>query len=411
MARKKTRRRWLIAVAALVVLIVIGNVFSRSERPQAPVEPVSVEQGTVVRRLAETGTIEMDRTVEVKSQVAGRIMQLLADEGDLVTDGQLLAVIEPDPNKALQLAGRRASVARADMELAEQRRQLEQKKQNQLLGIVPKEEIERAEYLFAMAESSLAQHRLELQILEREVRAQTRAIQTTEDSLLLEDYEIVSPMDGIITTRPVEEGELVTSAVSSNQSSTLFEVGDPRHLIVKIQIPEIDIGEAQTGLAAEIWVDALPGEQFTGRLRHVAPTGGTGQGSSIVTFNAEITVIDSDARLRAGMTADVDIIIGRLEDVPFLPVEAVATVYKKDEEGNETEEIDRRIVYVRSDSGWTEQSVRTGLESNTRVEILEGLDSGASVHPDAQARLEQISSSESNRTPPAVDRRRGGRRW
>jgi RND family efflux transporter MFP subunit len=359
--------------------------------------------------MAETGTIEMDRTIEVKSQVAGRIMRLLADEGDAVTDGQLLAVIEPDPNKALQLAGKRASVARADMELAEQRRQLEQKRQNHLLGIIPKEEIERAEYLFAMAESSLAQNRLELQILEREVRAQARAIQTTEDSLLLQDYEIVSPMDGIVTTRPVEEGELVTSAVSSNQSSTLFEVGDPDHLIVRIQIPEIDIGEAQPGLSAEITVDALPGERFAGRLRHVAPTGGSGQGSSIVTFDAEISVTESDKRLRAGMTADVDIIIGRLEDVPFLPVEAVATIYRKDEEGNETEEIDRRIVYAESDSGWTERSVRTGLESNTRIEILEGLAVGDSVHPDAQARLEQLADNE-NPGAAALNRRRDGRR-
>lgn len=407
MAKKPKRRRWMIAAVIIVILVAAGNVLLGGEPPETSVEPVRVERGTVIRRLAETGTIEMDRTVEVKSQVAGRIVRLLADEGDLVREGQLLAVIEPDPNKALQLAGKRASVARAEMELAEQRRQLDQKRQNYKDGIIANEEIERAEYLYALAESSLAQQRLELQILEREVRAQVRAIKTTEDSFLLEEYEIISPMDGIVTGRPVEEGELVTSAVSSNQSSIIFTVGDPKRLIVKIRIAEIDVGEARPGLEAEIAVDALPGERFRGRLRHVAPTGGIGQGSNIVTFDGEVEVLDVDPRLRAGMTADVDIIIGRLEDVPFLPVEAVATIYRKDEEGNDTEEIERRIVYVQSDSGWTQQTVRTGLESNTRIEIVEGLEEGNEVHPDAQSRLEQLRSGRNDGTPRRGRRRRG----
>ena len=407
MKRKKKRRRWLIVAAILVVVIVAANMLSGGERVAREVEAVEVERGAVVRRMAETGTIEMDRTVDVKSQVAGRIMRLFADEGDMVRGGQLLAVIEPDPNKALQLAGKRAAVARGEMELAEQHRQLLQKRQNSLEGTIPREERERAEYLYALAESSLAQQRLELQILEREVRAQARAIQTSEDSLLLEDYEIVSPMDGIVTTRPVEEGELVTSAVSSNQSSILFSVGDPNRLIVKVQIPEIDIGEAVPGLEAEIRIDALRGEQFEGLLRHVAPTGGTGQGSNIVTFDAEVAVVETDRRLRAGMTADVDIIIGRLEEVPFLPVEAVATIFVEDEEGNATEEIDRRIVYVQADSGWTEKSVKTGLESNTRVEIVDGLEVGDSVHPDAQARLEQNSVTVREADGPGRGRGRG----
>ena len=393
MARKRKRRRWIVLVGVALVLIIAANALSRGPREVLEADPVEVELGTIVRRLAETGTIQMDRTVEVKSQVAGRIISLLADVGDRVEAGQLLAVIEPDPNKALQLAGKRASVARAEMDLAEQRRLLDQKRQNHLDGIVPKEELERAEYSFAVAESGLSQQRLELQILEREVRAQASAVRTTADSLLLEDYEIVSPMRGIVTDRPVEEGELVVSAVSSNAGTALFNVGDPEDLIVEIRVAEVDVGEARTGLEAEIRVDAIPGETFRGRLRHVAPTGGSGQGSSIVAFDAEVEVVDYDPRLRAGMTADVDLVIGRVDEVPWLPVEAIATIYVQDEEGNETEEIDRRVVYVRTDGGWEERTVETGLESNTRVQIREGLEVGDRVHSDAAAYQERLSAT------------------
>jgi HlyD family secretion protein len=193
-----------------------------------------------------------------------------------------------------------------------------------------------------------------------------------------------------------------------NQGSILFTVGDPNRLIVKVRISEVDIGEAREGLAAEIKVDAIPGETFAGHLRHVAPTGGIGQGSQIVAFDAEVAVQENDSRLRAGMTADVDIIIGRLEEVPYLPVEAVAVIYKSDDEGNETLEIDRRVVYVRNGDEWEERVVSTGLASNTRIQILDGLEAEDEVHPDAEARRERQADRE--RTGPGAGGRRGERR-
>jgi HlyD family secretion protein len=392
--RKGKRKRWVIVIMALLVLIVIGNMLSSDNSDETVINPIEVEKGEIVRRLTESGTIEMDRMVEVKSQVSGRITRLYSDVGDSIRAGALLAIIEPDPNKALQLSGKRASVTRAEMELTEQRRQLDQKRQNYIDGIIPRDEIERAEYLFVLAENSLSQQRLELQILEREVSVQARAVQAVRDSLLFEDYEIVAPFKGIVTERPVEIGELVTSAVSTNQGTILFKVGDPDHLIVKVEISEIDIGEVFPGAEAEIKVDALPGEVFPGRLRHVAPTGTIRSGSAVVTFDAEVAIIGSFRQLRHGMTADVDLILGRAEDTLYLPVEGVAEIFKKDEEGKETEEIERRIVFVKTSDSREEREVTTGLESNTRIEILDGLELGEEVHPDAQAELERRSGDQ-----------------
>jgi HlyD family secretion protein len=406
MPKKRRRRRWLLVLFAAVVLIIVVNLLRGRPAPMVHVTPVKLETGPVVRRLAETGTIQMDRTVEVKSQVAGRVTRLLADEGDQVRRGQLLAVIDPDPNKALQLSGKRASVTRAEMELAEQLRQLNQKRQNFTDGIIAKEEIERAEYSFELAVSGLAQQRLELQILEREVRAQSEVVRVASDSLLMQDYEIVSPFTGIITARPVEEGELVTSAVSSNQGTILFNMGDPDRLIVKVQISEVDIGEVREGLVSEIRVDALPGETFRGRLRRLAPTGSIKQGSQVVSFDAEVEVITSDPRLRHGMTADVDIIIQRVDQTSFLPVEAVAEVYRTDEEGRTTREIEKRVVFVRDGETWTEREVHTGVESNTRIEIVDGLETDQEVHPDAQAEWDRRNGKGPSGTPGSPGPRR-----
>lgn len=405
MPTKRKRGRWIVLALLALAAVVAVNLISGGPESVASIEPVKVERGPVVRRLAETGTVEMDRTVEVKSQVAGRVRVLHADVGDTVRSGALLAVIEPDPDKALQLSGKRAAVTRAEMDLAEQRRLLEQKRQNHADGIVSREELEKAEYQFRLAEIGLDQQRLELQILEREVRAQAEAVGATEESLLFEDYEIYAPMDGIVTLRPVEEGELVTSAVSMNQGANLFTVGDPSRLIVKIQISEVDIGEVDVGLPAEVRVEALPGESFAGRLRQVAPTGSIKQGSSVVTFGAEVEILEADRRLRSGMTADVDIIIGRREDVLWVPVEAVGEVFARDAEGNPTEEVEHRVVFIREGEEWTERTVETGLQSNSRVQILSGLDEGTEVHPEAQTRLEEGQEEDSS-----TGARRPGRR-
>lgn len=392
--KRRKRKRWAILAVAILVLIVGSNLLRGGDSVGVEIDPLKMEEGDVVRRLAESGSIEMDRTVDVKSQVAGRIIRLYADVGDSISAGELLAIIEPDPNKALQLTGKRAAVKLAEMEFVEQQRQLGQKRLNYQDGIIAKEEIDRAEYSFIVAESRLTQQRMELQILEREVRTQASTVRTTSDSLHLEDYEIVSPMNGIVIDRPVEEGELVTSAVSVNQGTILFRVGDPNELIVKVMISEIDIGEARAGLEAEIKVDAIPGEVFPGLLRHVAPTGNVSQGSMVVSFNAEVEVVGAFSQLRHGMSADVDIIIRRALGVLYLPIEGVAEVYKLDEDGKETVEVERRIVFVKNGDEWEEREVETGLESNTRIVILGGLEPDEEVHPDAQIEWERRSGRE-----------------
>ena len=137
--KRKKRKRWIFIITLIMAIAVGANMVRGNGDYEVPIEPQPVERGTIVRRLAESGTIEMDRTVEIKSQVAGRIIRLFADVGDSVSAGDLLAVIEPDPNKALQLSGKRASVTLAEMELAEQRRLLEQKRINHAEGIVAQE--------------------------------------------------------------------------------------------------------------------------------------------------------------------------------------------------------------------------------------------------------------------------------
>ena len=126
MAAWSRKRKALVALAGLIILsgIVALNLLreGRGKSWAKDIQTVRVKQGRVVEQLKETGWIVFVRTVEVKSTVSGEIVQLLADAGDLVEEGQTLAIVEPDPNQTLQLYNKRADVDRAQIDLEQIRR-------------------------------------------------------------------------------------------------------------------------------------------------------------------------------------------------------------------------------------------------------------------------------------------------
>ena len=125
--RIKTRKIIIgLVLVALMVAVVVLNL--RRPRKMEVVETVSVKHGTVIEKLTETGTIDLVRTVDVKSTISGEVEELFVEEGDRVIQGQLLAVIEPDPNQTLQLYNKRAALDRAKLSLEEQQREVERKK-------------------------------------------------------------------------------------------------------------------------------------------------------------------------------------------------------------------------------------------------------------------------------------------
>ena len=145
--------------------------------------------------------------------------------------------------------------------------------------------------------------------------------------------------------REVETGEIVASGTSLSGGTVLFEIGDPSQMIVRADIAEIDIGDLRTGQEVDIVVDAFADTTYRGTVRWIAPVGEKKQGSTIVTFDAEIDILDREPRLRQGMSCDLDIIFRRREGTLSLPVEAVLELFDE-EEGEQSEVKGRRGRFV-----------------------------------------------------------------
>ena len=403
-----TKKRRLLKV--LVFLLLAGSVGAavyfnlRREEAEETYPTAVVERGAVVDKLAETGRIELVRTVEVKSTIAGEIRDLPIEAGAWVETGELMAIIEPDPNQSLQLYQKRSSVEQGKIDLAEQERNFERQKALFDSNMIPAKQFEEAEVRLTRARTGLRLAQLELDMLE--AKANLQRTQISEDQVALDEVRVLAPIDGIVIRRNVEIGEVVASGLSSYSGGTvLFQIGDPSQLIVRGDIAEIDIGRVEVGQDVDIIVDAYPDTTYRGGVRWIAPVGQQKQGSTIVTFDTEIEITDHAPRLRQGMSCDIDILFARRDSVVYLPVERVLEVFD-DEDGEQTN--GRFVAYIaespdslaaapdsthsdstRPDSllqlplsAFAEVELAIGIETSTRFEILDGLASGDRVAED-----------------------------
>ncbi|MCE2450891.1 MAG: efflux RND transporter periplasmic adaptor subunit [Candidatus Latescibacteria bacterium] len=393
-----TKKRRLLKV--LVFLLLAGSVGAavyfnlRQEKAEETYPTALVEQGAVVDKLAETGRIELVR-------IAGEIRDLPIEAGAWVETGELMAVIEPDPNQSLQLYQKRSRVEQGKIDLAEQERNFERQKALFESKMIPAKQFEEAEVRLTRARTSLRLAQLELDMLE--AKANLQRTQLSEDQVSLDEVRVLAPIDGIVIRRNVEIGEVVASGLSSYSGGTmLFAIGDPSQMIVRGDIAEIDIGRVQVGQDVDIIVDAYPDTTYGGRVRWIAPVGQRKQGSTIVTFDTEIEITDHAPRLRQGMSCDIDILFARRDSAVYLPVERALEVFDEEDEGDEREGTRGRFVaYIaqspdslvaapdstRSDSTRPDSALQLPLSAfaevtSTRLEILSGLASGDRVAED-----------------------------
>ena len=383
MMKKRKRTKWI--VIGSIVLIAIGGVLFKvktSGKKKDEVEIVKVKKGTVTDRLTETGTIELVRTVDVKSTISGKIKSLAEEEGDYVKEGELLAIVEPDPNQTLLLYNKRASVGRARIEVLQKEKELKRKRELFSMDHVPREELEQAENLVKLARNAYELSKLELNVLE----TKTNIAQSTSSggSGELADMRITAPLSGIVTKRDVEVGEMVVSGISSMMAgTTLFQIGDPSQMIIKAEISEVDIGGIEAGQEVEIVADAYPDTTYHGRVRRVAPVGKRSQNRGIVVFDTEIEILDKEPRLRQGMSCDIDIIFEQRKDVLYLPVEAIFEVFEEDIEDTKGRK-GNPVVYLKEGDDFVEKEIEPGLESSSRTEIVGGLSLDDEVAADAE---------------------------
>ena len=315
---------WIAGILAIGVFIG-GYVFFSGER-KAPIRyrTAPVERGTVVSVVTATGTINPVVSVQVGSQVTGKIQSLHADFNSIVKAGEVVARIDPAVYEARRdqaaatLANAQAALTKARVDLAQRKRELDRVKS--LLGqqFVSQNDVDVAATAYEGAQAQIDVS-----------SAQVKQAQASLDAAELDlKYTVIrSPVNGIVIARNVEVGQTVTAGF---QTPTLFLIAlDLTQMQVDTNVSESDIGGIVEGKEASFTVDAYPGEQFRGRVRQVRNAPISVQ--NVVTYNVVVGVDNRDLRLKPGMTANVSIIVARKEQVLKVPNAALRFTPPKSE--------------------------------------------------------------------------------
>ncbi len=313
MSEGKRKYLWLIVA---VVVIVAGYAYLRVRQSRANAkvtyETTKVDRGRIVAKVTASGTLSAIVTVQVGSQVSGRIAALYADYNSPVKKGELIAKIDPQLFDAAvkqaraNLVAAQGNLAKAQAQAIDAERQY---KRNQTLA---------ARKLIAQADLDTSQatydaDKAAVDAAAGEVEQAKAQLNSADVNLAYTD--IVSPTDGTVIARNVDVGQTVAASL---QAPTLFLIAeDLRKMQVDTSVAEADIGKIETGMKASFTVDAYPNDQFLGTVRQVRKNPQTVQ--NVVTYDAVIDVANPDLKLMPGMTANCTFVWAERDDALRIP--------------------------------------------------------------------------------------------
>ncbi|HEX9755073.1 MAG TPA: efflux RND transporter periplasmic adaptor subunit [Gemmatimonadales bacterium] len=327
-----------------------------SDPSARPYRVGNADRGEIRVVVEETGVVEPERQIVVKSPISGVVQRLLVREGDRVRPGQLMGRVVPDIPQASTISRLRSELASAEITLERTRQEHERARALAARGGLTEEELGTRRAAFEQAENAVRTARDQLRLIE----LSGVSAANTEQSA-----RITSPTSGVIIARGVEEGETVVGGTSAFGGGTeLFTIADLSTLLVKAAINEVDVGKVAVGDSVALTVDAFPEDTVIGIVRLVPPAARLQE--RVRVFDVEIRALRAGV-LRPGMTANVRINGPVRRDVVRVPVEAVFL-----HEG-------LPIVYRLRGADPERVSVRLGLSDLSFVEILEGVSPGDSV--------------------------------
>jgi HlyD family secretion protein len=377
----RSRRMWRAALWGAVVVLIVGTVavvFYRRFHvaPVVHYETTGVDRGTIAAKVTATGNLSALLTVQVGSQVSGRVQNLYVDYNSAVKKGQTIAKLDPILFEAA-LAQARANLLSVEGVLKKDQAQevnmqaiFNRSKALHEAQVMAQADLDTASANFSAAKAQIEADQSNLE--------SARAL-LNQAQVNLDYTTIISPIDGTVISRNVDVGQTVAA---SFQAPTLFVIArDLRHMQVDTNVGEADVGRLYAGMTATFTVDAFPNHEFTGKLRQIRNAAQTLQ--NVVTYDGVIDVENPDLLLRPGMTANISFVAAQKNNVVRLRNAALRfepepqLLTRMGFQGSPlpsgtAQDPSRRKVWVLRDGKPVPVAVSTGVTDGTWSEMVQG---------------------------------------
>jgi HlyD family secretion protein len=377
-----SRRTVLWVAGSVLVLAGAGaGVVALSRRPK----PVAVTTAVVARqdlqaKVTANGKVQAQKKVDISATIPGQVTQLAVREGDAVRKGQFLLQIDSVSPRAVarssefsmqallrDLDGARYTrdQAQADAERAEE---------NYRGGIIPEATLQQARTAAATAEAALL-------ATERRVEQARATLEGAQDTLA--KTTVRSPMDGIVTAKRVEEGEVAVIGVQSSPGTVLLTISDMSVVESEMEVDETAIPAVAVGQEAVIRVDAYPNQTFKGTVTEVGSSPIlTTSTTEAIKFKVKVRIDNPPSGIRPGLSVQADLLTGFAPQALTIPIQALVMreiVHKPGEQPVRGAPRDEEGVWVVDGGKVRFQALKTGLLGELSLEIKDGLVGGETI--------------------------------
>ncbi len=342
-----------------ITFIVAGSLFATAyfiksnSKSKVTFEIKSPKILNIEKKTVATGKVVPEDEIEIKPQISGIIDKLLVEEGDLVNNGQLLAIIKVVPNEQA-LNSSKGRYERSKINLKNSK--IEYKRNLDLFNknVIAKREMETVELNYNQAKQEVSNAYSDLQII--------RLGSVGGSSLA--NTNIRSTIEGTILEIPVKEGQQVTESNNFNPGTTIAIIADLNKMIFEGKVDESEVGKLKTGMPLQVNLGAIQDEKFEAKLRFIAPKGNEESGA--VKFKIEgIVNLDSLEVVRAGYSANASLVLERKDSVLSISESLLQFDRKTGKSYIELEIGDQKF---------ERRDIKTGISDGINVEIISGID-------------------------------------
>ena len=359
---KKLSKVWLIVAGVIIIALAVYALSGSKKKEEISFETVAVAPANIMNSITATGTIEPVTSVTVGTQVSGIVSKLYVDYNSVVKKGQVIAELDKT-NLMSQLNTAKTQLATAQSQLNYQTTNFNRYKTLYQKGLVAADEYDNAKLSYTQAKEQVASAKEEVQ------RAQTNLGYAT----------ITSPIDGVVLSKSVEEGQTVAASFSTPE---LFKIAqDLTNMQVVADVDEADIGDVKEGERVSFTVDAYPDDTFEGTVKQVRQEATTT--NNVVTYEVVISAPNADLKLKPGLTANVTIYTAERKGVLSVQSKALRFTPQKetvgkmkivDQTGNA-----KNKVWTIEGNNIVAHKVNIGMTDGTNTQILNGISAGVKV--------------------------------
>ena len=358
---KKISKIWvfviLLALAAVAFWLLSGN----KKQEVVHFNTVEVEESNLQNSVTATGTIEPVTSVTVGTQVSGIVSRLYVDYNSVVKKGQVIAELDKT-NLLSELNTAKANLSSLQSALNYQAANFNRYQTLLNKGLVSADDFENAQLTYRQATEQVAQAKEQVQ------RAQTNLGYAT----------ITSPIDGVVLSKSVEEGQTVAASFSTPE---LFKIAkDLTNMQVVANVDEADIGNVRAGERVSFTVDAYPDDKFQGTVTQVRQEATTT--NNVVTYEVVINAPNGDLKLKPGLTANVTIYTSEKTGVLCVPTKALRFTPTAETVGKEWKIADcngKNKLWTIEGNTLKAHAVKTGMTDGSQTEIVSGITKGTTI--------------------------------